>query len=170
MDYGAVLVGLCVASAALRNRQLFLTAVALFLNHRALVGWYELTGEQFDWVINALADYAAGMFIVAAGRRTVGQCLVLIGYVTALIWHLKFSMTDQGAVAQYRYWYEMSWTAWAQALVVFLGGVIGGGRRIIDQVRSRRRRVPRGLGAGALGNTRAHGEPGSVIGRLIRRK
>lgn len=135
LPFALTILALFIVSAIRGDGRMTGTATILGINWLVEVGAVNLTGERFPWMLFLTVDYlsALGILGFAAGRW---QAAIIGIYATQIVCHAGYGLSSEGLWAQYRYYWALTYTGWAQlavlggwciyALVGGAGGRLGG--------------------------------------------
>ncbi|MET0364505.1 MAG: hypothetical protein ABW169_07605, partial [Sphingobium sp.] len=126
MEYWQFL-ALLVALSFAASRSAFPVSLVLFANWAVNTAGATLSGTQFNWAAMAAADYVSALLILVVRTNRWGLVIV-VTYAVQMIAHVAFGLSSQGPWPQYRYWYVLSYTAWAQAFLLLAWAGLDGGR------------------------------------------
>lgn len=129
LPFFATLLALLIVSLVRSDGRMAGTAAILLVNWSLEVASIQITGEQFPWMIFLTVDYLSALAILGIANNR-WQAAVIAIYAAQLICHAAYALSPQGAWAQHRYWWSLTYTGWAQ--LVILGGwiiyALAGGR------------------------------------------
>lgn len=138
---------LCFAafwSCLTRNISCARASLGLLANWCILTQYATLSGDQFNWVVNAMVDYVT-VIVALVPLRSVGGATLVATYALGMVFHalLGARIVDHygfGVLPVYslqndryfhsdlvKYWYRFHYLAWFQAAVMltWAGGISG---------------------------------------------
>lgn len=106
----------------------FCASAVLLVNWAVNTAGVHALGADFPWGFFLSADYVSGVFAIAGlrmlcGKFTIGGVAIGLSYALECIVHASFGYSDQGAWAQYRYWWTLYYIALGQALFILGWGI-----------------------------------------------
>jgi hypothetical protein len=128
LPFLCVMLAMLILGFAIDARWLAGTAAILLGNWLAEVAMVAYSGDQFPWLFFMVADYLSALAILVT-MTTRWQVMVAAIYAVQMVCHAAFGLSAQGAWPRYQYWHALTYTGWAQLVVIAGGGIYALHRR-----------------------------------------
>lgn len=127
-QFGLALSALCIGAALLRDRCIFGAAATLLVNWVVNTLMVQHVTSVPSWGIFITTDYLSGVFLLVGlglvcHRFTIGAVVLALSYGFECVIHAAYGLSEQGAWADYRYWWSLFFVAVGQMLFVIAWGL-----------------------------------------------
>lgn len=120
------------------DRAAFLSAIIVTGDFMANEAWVRLTGQSDAWIVFSLIDALAITALLYFDTSKVGGAVASL-YCTQMIISWAYGLATSGKdwspqmvySAQHTYWQTLTALAFLQLAFLSIGGIYGGGRRIL---------------------------------------
>lgn len=118
MAFVSAILGVTIVGLWRNRPTMVAVSLVLLANFGLANAFYGVTNDSHAWMLYLILDYLSALAVVAF-RPSRWVTMIALIYAAQILCHGAYAISRQGPWEQYNYWWMLTYTGWAQLIVLY---------------------------------------------------